>query len=67
MLLNILIIITTFFFMEFIAWATHKYIMHGPGWFLHKSHHTKHQHRFELNDIYFIIDYRYKYIGMNYH
>ena len=27
--LNILIVILTFWLMEFIAWATHKYVMHG--------------------------------------
>ena len=41
--------------MEIVAIITHKYIMHGPGWFLHKSHHSKHNNLFELNDIYFII------------
>ena len=43
-----------FILMEFIAILSHKYIMHGPGWFLHKSHHKKHNNKFELNDIYFI-------------
>ena len=41
--------------MECIAILSHKYIMHGPGWFLHKSHHTKNTSFFELNDYYFII------------
>ena len=53
----ILYTITTlmaFILMEFIAILSHKYIMHGPGWFLHKSHHKKHNNKFELNDIYFI-------------
>ena len=49
------IIVISILIMELVAILSHKYIMHGPGWFLHKSHHTKHQHRFELNDIYFII------------
>ncbi len=25
--------------MEGVAWVSHKYIMHGPLWVLHKSHH----------------------------
>ena len=41
--------------MEIIAILSHKYIMHGPGWFLHKSHHEKNESFFELNDYYFII------------
>ena len=27
--------------MEFMAWFTHKYIMHGFLWSLHKDHHHK--------------------------
>ena len=45
----------TFFFMEFMAWFSHKYIMHGFLWFLHKDHHHKdHNSWFELNDLFFI-------------
>ncbi len=40
--------------MEAIAIFTHKYIMHGPGWFLHKSHHENNKQKIELNDFYFI-------------
>lgn len=25
--------------MEAVAWASHRYLMHGPLWFLHRSHH----------------------------
>ena len=28
----ILIVLATFVAMEFVAWASHKYIMHGWGW-----------------------------------
>ena len=38
--LGVLVILITFFFMEFVAWATHKYIMHGFLWSLHKDHHV---------------------------
>ena len=56
MLLNILIIITTFFFMEFIAWATHKYIMHGFLWNLHKYQHVVNKdNTFQKNDSFFLI------------
>jgi beta-carotene 3-hydroxylase len=39
--------------MEFAAWSAHKYIMHGPLWFIHKDHHQKNNNRFfELNDLF---------------
>ncbi|TXK44483.1 fatty acid hydroxylase [Pontibacter qinzhouensis] len=53
MLTGIGIMILTFVAMEGVAWATHKYVLHGFMWFLHKSHHTRHQHAFELNDLFF--------------
>ena len=54
-LLYIAIVIMSIIIMEVVAILTHKYIMHGPGWFLHKSHHSKKRGFFELNDFYFII------------
>lgn len=51
----ILIFLATFFIMEFNAWFTHKYIMHGFLWSLHKDHHKKdHDSWFERNDAFFI-------------
>ena len=41
--------------MEFNAWFTHKYIMHGFLWNLHRDHHNKdHKNWFERNDAFFI-------------
>ncbi|PZO66608.1 MAG: beta-carotene hydroxylase [Paracoccus denitrificans] len=48
----VLIVILTVAAMEFVAWWTHKYIMHGWGWGWHKSHHEPHDGGFELNDLY---------------
>lgn len=31
---------STFILMEFIAWALHKYVMHGFLWHLHQDHHA---------------------------
>jgi beta-carotene 3-hydroxylase len=45
-----LIIIATFLFWEFVAWFTHKYVMHGFLWAWHKSHHNAHDHALEKND-----------------
>lgn len=51
----ILIFLGTFFIMEFNAWFTHKYIMHGFLWNLHSDHHNKdHNNWFERNDVFFI-------------
>ena len=51
----ILIYLATFLFMEFMAWFSHKYIMHGFLWHLHKDHHKKdHGSWFERNDLFFI-------------
>ncbi len=41
--------------MEAVAWASHRYLMHGPLWFLHRSHHLPgrpgtRKSRFEAND-----------------
>jgi beta-carotene 3-hydroxylase len=52
---NIAILILTFIFMEFVAWFTHKYIMHGLLWYLHKDHHQGHEGFFEKNDSFFLI------------
>lgn len=49
--------ILSFFFMEIVAWFTHKYIMHGFGWYLHRDHHIKEEKKsfFEKNDLYVFI------------
>lgn len=51
-LVPIAIVAATVAFMEFFAWWAHKYIMHGPGWGWHKSHHEPHDGRLEKNDLY---------------
>lgn len=38
--------------MEFVAWATHKYVMHGFLWVLHQDHHRPHKGMFEKNDLF---------------
>jgi beta-carotene 3-hydroxylase len=45
----------TFIFMEGVAWFTHKFVMHGLLWVLHKDHHQKKPHFFEKNDAFFLI------------
>ena len=56
MILFILVTLATFLSMEAVTWFTHKYIMHGFGWFLHEDHHQPgYPHVFEKNDAFFII------------
>ncbi|HZV21372.1 MAG TPA: sterol desaturase family protein [Hyphomicrobiales bacterium] len=42
--------LAVFFAMEGVAWVTHKYVMHGFLWCLHKSHHEPRKGFWELND-----------------
>lgn len=51
----IMLMILAFCGMEGIAWLTHKYIMHGLLWYLHKDHHQKDDSVFEKNDAFFLI------------
>ena len=54
-LLWIIIFVGTFVIMEGMAWATHKYVMHGFLWNLHADHHKKdHDSWWERNDTFFI-------------
>ncbi|MFM5915395.1 MAG: sterol desaturase family protein [Chakrabartia godavariana] len=47
--------VATVIFMEGFAYVAHRWLMHGPGWFLHKSHHRPRTGMFELNDLYAVI------------
>jgi len=49
-LIFIILVIAAFFFMEFMAWFTHKYVMHGFLWVLHKDHHIRDGRKLENND-----------------
>ncbi|GAA4270532.1 sterol desaturase family protein [Hyunsoonleella aestuarii] len=54
-LLWILVFFSAYCTMEFMAWFTHKFVMHGFLWSLHKDHHHKnHESWFERNDVFFI-------------
>jgi beta-carotene 3-hydroxylase len=50
--LHVLLFVATVAAMEAVAYFTHKYLMHGPLWFLHESHHRRERGRFELNDLF---------------
>jgi len=54
-LINISIVIGGIIGMEVFAWFIHKYVMHGPGWGWHESHHTETEGLFEKNDLYAVV------------
>jgi beta-carotene 3-hydroxylase len=41
-----------FVLMELSGWFIHKYLMHGPLWMIHKTHHQPSKSFFELNDLF---------------
>ena len=41
--------------MEGFAYVMHRWVMHGPGWVLHASHHRPREGYWEANDLYFVI------------
>lgn len=63
--MNFVLLISAYLFMEFVAWFTHKYIMHGFLWSWHRDHHRKdlqkklpektEDNRFEKNDLFFLV------------
>ena len=58
-LLFVGVLLSSYFFMEFVAWFAHKYVMHGFAWFLHADHHSREPQSkhgfFEKNDSFFVI------------
>lgn len=63
--MNFVLLVSAFFFLEFVAWSNHKYIMHGFLWKWHKDHHRKdagkslpektEDKKFEKNDLFFVV------------
>ena len=54
---SVLIISATVLGMEYTAWFTHKYIMHGFLWSWHEIHHKPHLKKtfLEKNDLFFLV------------
>ncbi|WP_194973402.1 sterol desaturase family protein [Aquiflexum lacus] len=55
MMYAIIFIVLGFAAMEFSGWFIHKYIMHGPLWGIHKTHHQPSKSFFELNDLFSLL------------
>jgi beta-carotene 3-hydroxylase len=51
---DIATVLFTIIMMECFSWLIHKYLFHGPLWFLHKSHHQHKKGFFEWNDLFAI-------------
>jgi beta-carotene 3-hydroxylase len=52
---GLLAFVATVAAMELVAYAAHRWVMHGFGWVLHRSHHRHREGRFEANDLYAVI------------
>jgi beta-carotene 3-hydroxylase len=52
---GLILFVLTIAAMEGVAYAAHRWVMHGPGWFLHASHHRRRVGAWELNDLYAVI------------
>ena len=51
-MIELLLFCGAFAMMEGVAWATHKYLMHGILWCWHESHHRPREGIFEKNDLF---------------
>lgn len=54
-LVNALVVLATVLGMEIVAFAAHKYVMHGFGWGWHRSHHEPHDGLLERNDLFALV------------
>jgi beta-carotene 3-hydroxylase len=55
-MIQFLYVLAAFVSMEGVAWLSHKYLMHGLMWALHKDHHQKNPERvLEKNDSFFVL------------
>ena len=55
MLIHFAIFLSTLVAMEGVGFLAHKCVMHGWGWFLHRSHHEPHLGAVETNDVYLLV------------
>ena len=51
-LLNLLVLAGMAVTMEYVAWFTHKYVMHGFLWVLHADHHRPRDRGLQKNDLF---------------
>jgi beta-carotene 3-hydroxylase len=51
----VVVMLLSFAAMEWVAWAMHRYVMHGLLWVLHRDHHRRERHGLQRNDAFFVI------------
>jgi beta-carotene 3-hydroxylase len=51
----IIAVLLTVLAMEGVAWASHRYVMHGFGWNWHRDHHEPHDGLLEKNDLFALV------------
>ena len=51
----VMLVLATVVAMEGVAWASHKYVMHGPAWTWHRDHHEPHGKALERNDLFALV------------
>lgn len=51
----ITVVLLTVLAMEGVAWASHRYVMHGFGWNWHRDHHEPHDGLLEKNDLFALV------------
>jgi beta-carotene 3-hydroxylase len=51
-LVNLLVFLGMAVYMEYVAWFTHKYVMHGFLWVLHEDHHRPRDRGLQKNDLF---------------
>jgi len=54
-LLAALVFCTMAAYMEYVAWFTHKYVMHGFLWALHEDHHHPKGRGLQKNDLFALL------------
>ena len=54
-LIPVAIVLASVLAMEWVAWASHKYVMHGFGWAWHRDHHEPHDNLLEKNDLFGVV------------
>jgi beta-carotene 3-hydroxylase len=52
---SILFLTLGFIIMEIAGWFIHKFIMHGPLWRIHKTHHQHTGKKMEMNDMFSVL------------
>ncbi|PWB33737.1 beta-carotene hydroxylase [Pseudomonas sp. SDI] len=55
MIAHVLLFLGTLVAMEGVGYLAHRYVMHGWGWFLHRSHHEPQLGVVETNDVYLLV------------